>query len=114
MNLAANARDAMPEGGRLTIATRSGRVPEDSSERPGLKSGDYVILSVSDCGAGMSEDVREHMFEPFFTTKEQGKGTGLGLSTVYGVVQQTGGSVYVESGEGLGTSFLIYLPVTSP
>jgi signal transduction histidine kinase len=110
MNLAANARDAMPEGGRLTIETANVEVRADPRTRPGLQSGAYVTMSVTDNGTGVAEDIRAHMFEPFFTTKDQGKGTGLGLATVYGIVKQSGGSVYVESEEGAGTRFVIYLP----
>ena len=111
MNLAANARDAMPEGGRLEISTSNVHVESDLCDRPGLKPGHYALLSVHDTGTGMPDHVRAHIFEPFFTTKEQGKGTGLGLATVYGIVKQTGGGVYAESGEGQGTTFAIYLPV---
>jgi signal transduction histidine kinase len=116
MNLAANARDAMPEGGRLGIETANVVVAqEDPVDRPGLRRGEYVLMTVSDTGQGMPEEVRTHIFEPFFTTKAQGKGTGLGLATVYGIVKQSGGGVYVESREGAGTRFLIYLPrVPSP
>ena len=111
MNLVANARDAMPEGGRLTVATANVSVEqEDPKGRPGLRSGAYVTLTVSDTGSGIPGHIRAHMFEPFFTTKEQGKGTGLGLATVYGIVKQNGGGVYVESEEGKGTRFVIYLP----
>ena len=110
MNLAANARDAMPEGGTLRVATRNEHVERELADRPGLAPGDYVVLAVSDNGAGISSEVREHIFEPFFTTKEPGKGTGLGLATVYAVVKQSGGTVYVESEEGQGTTFVIYLP----
>ena len=110
MNLAANARDAMPEGGRLSIDTANVNVQADPRQRPGLQPGAYVTLTVTDNGSGVAEEVREHMFEPFFTTKDQGKGTGLGLATVYGIVKQSGGSVYVESEEGWGTRFMIYLP----
>ena len=110
MNLAANARDAMPEGGRLDIATSNARVEGDRFDRPGLRPGDYVVLRVTDTGTGMPEHVRAHIFEPFFTTKEQGKGTGLGLATVYGIVKQSGGGIYAESGHGQGTTFVIYLP----
>ena len=110
MNLAANARDAMPEGGRLSIDTANVNVQADPRQRPGLQPGAYVMLTVADNGSGVAEEVREHMFEPFFTTKDQGKGTGLGLATVYGIVKQSGGSVYVESEEGSGTRFMIYLP----
>ena len=110
MNLAANARDAMPDGGRLRVATRNEHVEGELDDRPGLVAGDYVVLAVSDTGVGISSEVREHIFEPFFTTKEPGKGTGLGLATVYGVVKQSGGTVYVESEVGQGTTFVIYLP----
>ena len=111
MNLAANGRDAMPEGGTLTIAT--GNVvfdTEEPRERPGLRPGEYVTLTVSDTGTGIPEDVRLHIFEPFFTTKAQGKGTGLGLATVYGIVKQNNGGIYLASGPGKGTRFVMYLP----
>jgi signal transduction histidine kinase len=111
MNLAANARDAMPEGGRLTITTRNAHVEEaDARRRPGLGPGAYVMLVVSDTGLGVPESVQLHIFEPFFTTKSQGKGTGLGLATVYGIVKQNNGGIYLESEEGKGTRFLVYLP----
>ena len=110
MNLAANARDAMPEGGRFDIATKNIVVEIDPFERPGLKPGHYAMLVVHDSGLGMPQHVRSHIFEPFFTTKEQGKGTGLGLATVYGIVKQSGGGIYVDSEEGQGTTFSIYLP----
>ena len=111
MNLAANARDAMPEGGRLDIATGNVTLGEDDvCDLPGLPAGAYVRMRVTDCGQGMSEAVRRNIFEPFFTTKEQGKGTGLGLATVYGIVKQTGGGIYVQSDEGQGTRFDIFLP----
>jgi len=110
MNLAANARDAMPEGGQLKISTSNVQIESVPFERPGLKSGHYAALTVHDTGTGMPDHVRTHIFEPFFTTKEQGKGTGLGLATVYGIVKQSGGGIYVESGEGQGTTFVIYLP----
>jgi hypothetical protein len=111
MNLAANARDAMPHGGRLLLETANVTVTEvDDVHRPGLKPGDYVALTVTDTGEGMAEEVRAHVFEPFFTTKEQGKGTGLGLATVYGIVKQTEGAVYVENHQGQGARFVIYLP----
>ena len=111
MNLAANARDAMPEGGRLTIATRNAHVEEaDARRRPGLGPGPYVMLVVSDTGLGVPESVQLHIFEPFFTTKSQGKGTGLGLATVYGIVKQNNGGIYLESEEGKGTRFVVYLP----
>jgi len=110
MNLAANARDAMPEGGRLTIATRNERLGPGATVRPGLPSGMYAVIEITDSGAGIPAAVRERIFEPFYTTKELGKGTGLGLATVYGIVKQTGGGIYVESEEGQGTTFVVYLP----
>ena len=111
LNLAVNARDAMPEGGRLTIETRNAILGYGSEkESGGRKPGEYVELMISDTGVGMSDAVKPHVFEPFFTTKPAGKGTGLGLSTVYGIVQQAGGYVTFESGAGVGTSFHIYLP----
>ncbi|HJR61410.1 MAG TPA: PAS domain S-box protein [Vicinamibacterales bacterium] len=110
MNLAANARDAMPEGGQLTIATRNERVAELSAARPGLSPGLYAVIEITDTGSGMPAVVQAHVFEPFYTTKELGKGTGLGLATVYGIVKQTGGGIYLESDEGQGTTFAVYLP----
>ena len=110
MNLAANARDAMPEGGTLKIATRSEEVVQPSEYRPGLKPGVYELLVVSDTGTGIADSVRDRIFEPFFTTKEIGKGTGLGLATVYGIIKQSGGCIYADSTEGKGTTFTIYLP----
>ena len=110
MNLAANARDAMLEGGRITISTANVDVDAERPDRPGLKPGSYACLSVEDSGDGIPEHIRANIFEPFFTTKEQGKGTGLGLATVYGVVKQSGGGIYVDSQEGQGTTFHIYLP----
>ena len=109
MNLVANARDAMPEGGQLTLSTRNEHT-EAAANRPGLVPAVYAVLSVADTGTGVPIALREHVFEPFFTTKEQGKGTGLGLATVYGIVKQTGGGVYLETEEGQGTTFLVYLP----
>jgi hypothetical protein len=113
MNLCANARDAMPDGGRLAITTANRMVDdEELQQRQGLQRGPHALLTVQDSGHGMPEKVRRHVFEPFFTTKEQGKGTGLGLPMVYGIVKQSGGGTYVESGEGKGTRVLIYLPRT--
>lgn len=111
MNLAVNARDAMPQGGTLTLAVRNATVSGSLvATYPYLQAGDYAVLSVSDTGTGMSHEVLQHIFEPFFTTKGVGQGTGLGLSTVYGIVKQSGGYVLVESEPGQGSTFDIYLP----
>src|SRR5436305_1185263 len=115
VNLAVNARDAMPDGGKLTVRTTN--VPAVDAEKlghKGMPAADYVRIDVTDTGTGIPSDIVDKIFEPFFSTKEVGKGTGLGLSTVYGIVKQTGGFVYVDSVPGEGTSFRIFLPRHRP
>ena len=112
VNLTVNARDAMPDGGNLTVAVGELTI-EDFADDPILLPGEYVKLTVRDDGTGMSVEVRDRVFEPFFTTKETGKGSGLGLSTCFGIVKENGGDIRVTTAPGVGTTFDVYLPITT-
>jgi two-component system cell cycle sensor histidine kinase/response regulator CckA len=113
MNLAINARDAMPQGGRLKLETSRVDLGEHAAKQLQLNPGSYMVIAATDTGIGMDEATRARIFEPFFTTKPPGQGTGLGLSTVYGILQQSGGGISVESIVDQGTTFRVYLPIAA-
>jgi two-component system cell cycle sensor histidine kinase/response regulator CckA len=114
MNLVVNARDAMPDGGKLTIETGTVQLSEEfSAKQVGVKSGRYAVISITDTGSGMDQETQSHLFEPFFTTKSPGRGTGLGLATAYGIVRQSGGAIKFDSQLGAGTTASIYLPIAA-
>jgi signal transduction histidine kinase len=110
LNLVINARDAMPNGGRLVLETANSEMREVLAVNEPDRKLEYVVINVSDTGEGMSEEVKAHIFEPFFTTKQPGEGTGLGLATVYAIVHQIGGKIEVDSEVGRGTTMRVYLP----
>src|SRR5258708_13680699 len=110
MNLVVNAKDSMPEGGKITVQSSEVTVRQNFREHRFIQPGRYGVITVSDTGHGMDKETQSRIFEPFFTTKEKGKGTGLGLSTVYGIVKQSNGYVFAESQIGSGTTFNVYLP----
>ena len=112
MNLVVNSRDAMPKGGQLKIETQNSYVDEVTAKGCNVQPGRHVLMTINDTGTGMTDQVQKHLFEPFFTTKPIGKGTGLGLCTVYGIVKQNKGLIFVESELGKGTKFKLFFPIT--
>jgi len=115
MNLVVNSRDALPKDGKITIQTADVVLDEHyAAEHPGVTPGAHVMLAISDSGVGMDQATQARIFEPFFTTKEAGKGTGLGLATVYGIVEQAGGKIDVDTALGIGSTFFVYLPAVGP